>query len=83
MAADKFIRKQTVFNPESERQLKIWNWILTKTDNFKKQNYADFVREKLEWCMNNEGNYTLAPNQPTEVEVNEDNSSNTGWGSLL
>ena len=48
----KYIRKNATFNQESERHMAIWEWCLRETEDFKAQNFADFIREKLEWCMN-------------------------------
>lgn len=50
----KYIKKNATFNRFSKKQMMIWNWCRESTNDFKDQNFADFVREKLEWCMNQE-----------------------------
>lgn len=84
--ATKYIRRHAVFNVKSERQLRIWNWILENTSEFSDQNFADFVREKLEWCMLNENK------QFKEVEVHQsymvkpkavDQEQKMGWKNLI
>lgn len=50
----KYIRKNATFNRFSHKQMEVWNWCVKETDNFKHQNFADFIREKLEWCMQQE-----------------------------
>lgn len=55
MATKSYIRKPAVFNPGSAREKRIWDWIERSTNNFEAQNFAAFVRDKLEWCMQNEG----------------------------
>jgi hypothetical protein len=75
--ADKYIRKQAVFNQYSDRELRIWNWIVNSTDNFEKQNFAAYVRDKLEWCMQNEGK------EIKEAEPIEEQPIKKGWGKLI
>jgi hypothetical protein len=79
----KYIRRPAVFNKNSQRELRIWNWIVNSTDNFEKQNFAAFVRDKLEWCMQNESGsvQTIEPKQhqnSPETEAKKD-----GWASLV
>lgn len=52
---EKYIRKNATFNRKSKHHMAIWEWCLQETEDFKSQNFADFVREKLEWCMEHEG----------------------------
>lgn len=54
----KYIRKNATFNRFSNKQMAVWNWCVKETDNFKHQNFADFIREKLEWCMQQEDQVT-------------------------
>ncbi|MUK89174.1 hypothetical protein GMD78_12400 [Ornithinibacillus sp. L9] len=72
----KYIRRNAVFNENSERDMKIWKWASDKTGNFKEQNFAAFIRDKLEWCMNNESKTF------SEVEQHEQPQKN-GWSSLV
>ncbi|CAH1230620.1 hypothetical protein PAECIP111891_06700 [Paenibacillus allorhizoplanae] len=79
MAVKSYIRKPAVFNPGSAREKRIWDWIESSTNNFEAQNFASFVRDKLEWCMQNEGVY-FTPNvvhQPIPQE------SKQGYSKLL
>jgi hypothetical protein len=73
----KYIRRAVVFNENSEREMKIYNWAIAKTKNFKDQNFASFVRDKLEWCMQNEDK-TLEKADPVEEQPNK-----KGWRSLI
>lgn len=50
-----YIRKNATFNPNSQRHMLIWEWCQRETENFKAQSFSDFCREKLEWCMKNQG----------------------------
>lgn len=79
----KYIRRPTVFNQNSEREMRIWNWAKDKTDNFKKQNFASFVRDQLEVCMMNEGNpvQIIEPRQPQMDPDTE--TKKEGWSSLV
>lgn len=78
----KYIRRPAVFNPGSDREKRIWEWIEQSTNNFKGQNFAAFVRDKLEWCMQNEGrqliasDYVQAVQQASAVEKK-------GWSKLI
>jgi hypothetical protein len=75
--ADKFIRKAAAFNRYSEREMKIWNWILERTDNFKKESFASFARESFEFKMKNEGK------EFKKAEPMQEQPNKKGWGSLL
>lgn len=79
----KYIRRPTVFNQNSEREMRIWNWAKDKTDNFKKQNFASFVRDQLEVCMMNERNQVqiIEPRQPHKDPDTE--TKKEGWSSLV
>lgn len=46
-----YIRKNATFNKHSKIHMEIWNWCKSETEDFKAQNFADFVREKLKLCM--------------------------------
>jgi hypothetical protein len=72
---DKYIRKNVTFNRHSKKHMAIWNWCLSETEEFKAQNFSDFVREKLEWCMRNGNNNTFIP---VVIEPKE-----TGWKNLI
>lgn len=74
-----YIRKTASFNPESEREVHIWNWVISKTDNFKKQNFSSFIKEKLEFCMNND-NGIIAVKQENIIEEPLDKK---GWSKLI
>lgn len=79
MGGKSYIRKPAVFNPGSEREKRIWEWIESSTNNFKAQNFAAFVRDKLEWCMQNEGR-SISPvvaQQPIISDLKQ------GWSKLL
>lgn len=81
--ADKYIRKPAVFHKYSERDMRIWSWASKKTHEFKNYSFAAFVRDKLEWCMMNEGNQVklIEPNQPQKDPDIE--SKKEGWSSLV
>jgi hypothetical protein len=77
-----YIRRPAVFNPESEREKRIWNWIESSTNNFKGQNFAAFVRDKLEWCMQNEDRHFASSSVAPQVQsVNME--SKQGWAKLI
>lgn len=78
-----YIRKPAVFNPESERERRIWNWIETSTNNFSKQNFAAFVRDKLEWCMQNENSNSLGPMVAVQSRLSEEVQKKKGWSNLI
>jgi hypothetical protein len=74
----KYIRKPVVFNEYSQRDMRILNWAAKQTGNFQNQNFAAFVRDKLEWCMQNENK------QFKEAEPDEEQPrSKKGWGKLV
>jgi hypothetical protein len=75
---DKYIRRPAVFHKYSERDMRIWNWASKKTHEFKNYSFAAFVRDKLEWCMMNEGN-EFKKAEPIE----EQPENNGGWGNLI
>lgn len=77
-----YIRRPVVFNPGSERELRIWNWIVTSTDSFKGQNFAAFVRDKLEWCMLHE-NKGAEPVMMVQPQITEDLHTKKGYSDLL
>lgn len=70
---DKYIRKNATFNRKSKQHMQIWEWCRQETEDFKAQNFADFVREKLEWCMEQEGRLVTSTQEPVK----------SGWGSLI
>jgi hypothetical protein len=69
---DKYIRKNATFNTKSKHHMAIWEWCLKETEEFQAQNFADFVREKLQYCMENQG-ASFIPEQPKQI----------GWSSLI
>lgn len=75
----KYIRRQAVFNEYSDRHMKIWNWVKTKTNDFKNQSFADFARDSLEFRMRYEGKELK--NEIPQVD-NKIKKSN-GWGNLI
>lgn len=78
MGDKSYIRKPAVFNPGSEREKRIWDWIESSTNNFKGQNFAAFVRDKLEWCMHHEGTQLVPASQQSIVV-----ESKQGYSKLL
>jgi hypothetical protein len=76
--ADKFIRKAAAFNRYSDREMKIWNWILERTDNFKKESFASFARECFEFKMQNEGK-ELKEAEPMQEQPKDKG----GWSNLV
>lgn len=56
--------------------MQIWEWCKQETEDFKAQNFADFVREKLEWCMEQEKKRFELPMVTHEPDRN-------GWSSLI
>jgi hypothetical protein len=81
MGNKSYIRRPAVFNPDSDREKRIWNWIENSTNNFKGQNFAAFVRDKLEWCMLHEGGQFVATANTQEAVVKTE--SKQGWSRLL
>ncbi|MGO4496446.1 hypothetical protein AB4114_11170 [Paenibacillus sp. 2RAB27] len=79
MADKNYIRKPAVFNPGSAREKRIWDWIESSTNNFKGQNFAAFVRDKLEWCMQNEGGHFT----PAVIQQPITQDSKQGYSKLL
>ncbi|WEG14182.1 hypothetical protein PU629_07395 [Pullulanibacillus sp. KACC 23026] len=73
--SSKYVSKSVTFNKHSEQQMKIWKWCKDETNDFKNQNFADFIREKLEWCINHEGGGSFVPVEQPKHQ--------TGWSSLL
>lgn len=73
---DKYIRKSATFNRYSKNHMQIWEWCKQETEDFKAQNFADFVREKLEWCMEQEKKRFELPMVTHEPDRN-------GWSSLI
>lgn len=72
-----YIRRNAVFNEYSDRDMKIWNWAKEKTGDFKHQNFASFVRDSIEFRMNNEGNNFV------EAEQDAQPQNKGGWSSLV
>lgn len=80
----KYIRRPAVFNGHSERELRIWNWIKEETGDFKNQNFAAFVRDKLEWCMNHKCEMHPVVTEPkSTLKPNEEKIEKKGWSSLI
>jgi hypothetical protein len=79
MGDKNYIRKPAVFNPGSAREKRIWDWIESSTNNFKAQNFAAFVRDKLEWCMQNEGGHVASPLVKQVITTD----SKQGWSKLI
>lgn len=74
---DKYIRKSATFNRFSKNHMAVWEWCKRETEDFRAQNFADFVREKLEWCMEHENN-----GMERRMIVSQE-SEKDGWGSLI
>lgn len=71
----KYVSKSVTFNRNSNKQMSIWNYCRNETNDFKSQNFADFIREKLEWCINHE-NESFTPSL-------EESKPQTGWINLI
>jgi hypothetical protein len=75
-----YIRRQTVFNKNSDREKRIWDWVVSSTNEFQDQNYAAFVRDKLEWCMRQPG--VMRDAEPAFIRE-ESNTADKRWSKLI
>lgn len=80
---EKYIRRQAVFHKGSERHLKIWEWGVEATNDFEDQSFADWIRDKLEWCMRNEGKDIQVFESKNEQKPLEFENKKGGWSSLV
>jgi hypothetical protein len=71
---DNYVKKSVTFNCNSKQQMEIFDWCRRETKDFKAQNFSNFVREKLEWCIKHENQFfSPATEQP----------NTGGWSSLI
>jgi hypothetical protein len=80
---ERYIRRQAVFHKGSERHLKIWEWGVETTNDFTDQSFADWLRDKLEWCMQNERNVVQVMDSEQEQKPIEHETKKGGWSNFV